>query len=340
VGRETVRQSIENESMLAEGMRIVVAVSGGADSVCLLHILASLREEFGIALVVAHLDHEFRGAESEEDAAFVAQLAQRLHIPAVVEKQDVPALRLRRHLSAQQAAREVRHAFLRRVMEEQNAARIALGHTRDDRVETVLGNVLRGTGLEGLAAMPPVDLPLIRPLCDLSRAETHAYCEQHRLPYRQDSSNENLHYRRNRMRLELLPFLRTYFNSDINAAILRMATLASADNFLLEQLAQDALRSCLDCQTPDALTLNSHLRELPLALQRRVLRQAILQVRGSLTDVGFDIIEKVLQMFAVRENLGINLPLHDGTSTRLVSTADIVTVERVRYAMQARKKHL
>lgn len=336
--REKVRQSIEKEGMTSPGMRVVVAVSGGADSVCLLHILASLREDLGIGLVVAHLNHGFRGVESEGDAAFVSELAASLHIPAVMEHQDVPALRLRRHLSAQQAAREARHGFLRQVMIEQGAERIALGHTRDDRVETVLGNVLRGTGLEGLAAMPPIDLPLIRPLCEISRAETHDYCQQHGLGFRVDSSNADLHYRRNRMRAELLPFLRTYFNVDVDTAILRMATLASADNSLLEQLAQDALRQCLARETPDALTLNTHFRTLPVALQRRVLRQAILRIRGSLADINFETVEKTVQAFGEQQNLGINLPLHDGSSVRIVCTADALTVERMAFAMQPRAR--
>ena len=161
----------------------------------------------------------------------------------------------RLHLSAQEAARNARHTLLRIVLAERSAARIALGHTQDDRVETVLGNILRGTGLEGLGAMPPKDLPLIRPLYEVTRAETHAYCETHRLQPRQDSSNAELHYRRNRLRMELLPELRTHYNSNVDAAILRLAELTDADNSYLEEAAQNAGAHCTLSETARTLIL-------------------------------------------------------------------------------------
>src|SRR5579871_2374622 len=151
-----LRETVEEHGLFAPGQTVVVGASGGPDSTALLHALAALRAEWGLTLVAAHLNHGFRGAEADEDAAYVVALCARLNVECVCERIDVPALRRTERLSAQEAARVARHAFLRRVAAEVGAERIALGHTRDDRIETVLLNLLRGTGLEGLSAMPPM----------------------------------------------------------------------------------------------------------------------------------------------------------------------------------------
>src|SRR5579884_25841 len=175
--RDSVKSTGTRYAMFAPGQTVVVGVSGGPDSTALLHVLASLRAEWGLRLVAAHLNHGFRGAEADEDTRYVEELAERLEIPCRVARADVPAARRRLHLSAQEAARRVRHDFLRRVAEKEKAERIALGHTRDDRIETILLNLFRGTGLEGLAGFPPVALPIVRPLYAASRAEIEAYCQ-------------------------------------------------------------------------------------------------------------------------------------------------------------------
>ena len=151
---ETIKRAIQDFSLLNSGQTIVVAVSGGADSTVLLHTLAALRKELQIGLIGAHLNHGFRGEEADEDAEFVRDLCSRLSVPSVIEFEDVPDRMKRSGLSAQVSAREARHSFLRRVMEESGAERIALGHNRNDKIETILLNLLRGTGLEGLSPLP------------------------------------------------------------------------------------------------------------------------------------------------------------------------------------------
>lgn len=322
--------SIVHGSLFTIEMRIVVAVSGGADSVCLLHLLSTMSARHKLELIAVHLNHGFRGEESEEDARYVEALAESLGVESVIRSVDVPAMMARRHLSAQEAAREVRHALLKTVMAERNADRIALGHTKDDRVETILGNILRGTGLDGLCAMPPKDLPIIRPLHEVTRVETHAYCEEHNLNPRQDSSNADLHYRRNRIRIELLPQLRTHYNLQIDSALLRMAELADTDNSYLEEAAQQAKAQCTISDAESLLVLDSEkLAALPLAIQRRVLRQAIEQVRGSLENISFEAIEQTL--FSARENslYSRTLPDNYGISMRLSQRNHRLRIERV-----------
>src|SRR5579862_4548759 len=160
----SLRATAARWALFTPGQTVVVAVSGGPDSTALLHALAALREEWGLTLIVAHLNHGLRGAESDADAEYVVALAAALGIAVCIGGADVQAIRMRRGGSKQAVAREVRHAWLRRIAAESSAARIALGHTRDDRVETILLNLLRGTGPKCLAGFPAVELPIVRPL--------------------------------------------------------------------------------------------------------------------------------------------------------------------------------
>jgi tRNA(Ile)-lysidine synthase len=155
----------------------VVAVSGGPDSVCLLHILSGLRKELDIELYVAHLNHQLRGAESDADADYVAGLSRRLKIPATIESRDVRSYQTQHHVSLEEAAREVRYNFLALVAAEVGAERVAVGHTADDHVETILMHLIRGSGTRGMRGLLPINrwtssaggLTVIRPLLELSR---------------------------------------------------------------------------------------------------------------------------------------------------------------------------
>ncbi|HZP81903.1 MAG TPA: tRNA lysidine(34) synthetase TilS [Chthonomonadaceae bacterium] len=324
-----MQATVVRYALFAPGQTVVVGVSGGPDSTALLHALAARRDEWKLALVAAHLHHGFRGAEADADADYVAELSACLNVPCRIERADVPAMRRRLHLSAQEAARNARHAFLRRVAVETGAERIALAHTQDDRLETILLNLLRGTGLEGLSGFPPVSLPLVRPLYDVRRAQVEAYCAAHALHPRQDSSNANRDYRRNRIRTELLPYLAAYFNEKADAAILRMADLTAADNTVLEGLANEALLRVATRRSEDEVALDvGSLRSLPLALQRRVLRQGIAQVRGHLHDIGQETLERVLEAAARGERRQISLPADEMGTVRLRCDAIELSIAR------------
>ena len=239
-----VKDFIQRHKLISPGGRIVVAVSGGADSVCLLHVLARCQAELDIKLYVAHLNHQLRGAESEADAKYVADLAARLDVPITVGKRDVAAYKAERGCSIEEAARELRYDFLARVADDVGADRVAIGHTRDDRVETILMHILRGTGTSGLRGLEPCSpMPCksrqpsaishqvwaIRPLLDVTREGTMNYCQEHQLAPRIDSSNLSLSFFRNRCRLELLPLLREY-NPNVDQALLRLASPGPAQS--------------------------------------------------------------------------------------------------------------
>lgn len=320
-----MRATLNRYHLLSSGQTVVIGVSGGQDSTALAHALATCREELNLQLIAAHFNHGFRGEEAKEDVRFVANLAESLQLPFVTASEDIPALRRRLHLSAQEAARQRRHAFLRSVAEAHGAEAIALAHTRDDRVETILFNILRGSGIEGLSGFAPASPPIIRPLYDVTRAETEAYCNLHNLQPRTDSSNANLTYRRNRTRKELLPYLRTYYNTRVDDALVRLADISQDENELLHQFAHDAMQEMTISRSSDSLFFSREaFLQQPLPLQRRILRQMTLEIRRELTNIGYEALERLLHSILHAERICITLPF-----AKIGSVEWVVDTERL-----------
>ena len=225
---------------------VVVGVSGGADSVALLLALHELaRSDFAATLTVAHLHHGLRETTADEDQSFVENLAKRLDLPCTADRADVRAEAERDGVGIEEAARNARRRFLIGAARRADARKVALGHTADDRAETVLFNILRGTGLEGLAALgphtilsPEDEIAIIRPLLDVSRAEVRAFLEARGQAWREDETNADPAFARNRLRREVLPLLREAANPKVDEALLRLAD-QSAD-------AADVLADALD----------------------------------------------------------------------------------------------
>jgi tRNA(Ile)-lysidine synthase len=323
---------IQRYSLISHKEIVVVGVSGGADSVCLLHVLAKWRKRLGIKLHIAHLNHQLREVESEADAEYVSNLAGSLGIPITIDRQDVAAYRIERNCSIEEAARELRYAFLGRVAREVGANRIAVGHTRDDQVETILMHILRGTGITGLCGLAPCspmaydsqgmslraealsvakgqrsDLLVIRPLLDITREETTNYCQEHQLAPRIDSSNLSLSFFRNRLRLQLLPLLRQY-NPSLDQALLRLADIAKEDNAFIEQQASE-LWDEVARQENNAIYLDKkQLASLPIALQRQLLRVAVTRLAGDARDVEASHIEAARSLLNKPASKRISLP--------------------------------
>jgi tRNA(Ile)-lysidine synthase len=319
-----VTDFIQRHSLVSPGELVVVAVSGGADSVCLLHVLAKWRKGLGIKLHVAHLNHQLRGVESEADAKYVSNLAASLGIPITIDRQDVAAYRIERNFSVEEAARELRYAFLARVAGEVGANRIAIGHTRDDQVETILMHILRGTGITGLCGLTPCspmaydrqgiswpakqnNLLVIRPLLDITREETTSYCQEHQLNPRIDSSNRSLSFFRNRLRLQLLPLLRQY-NPSLHQALLRLADIAKEDNAFIEQQAS-GLWDEVARQENNAIYLDrKQIASLPIALQRQLFRAAVTRLAGDARDIEASHIEAARSLLDKPVGKRISLP--------------------------------
>ena len=273
------------------GKTLLVAVSGGGDSLALLYALHQAQAEFNLRLCGAHLNHTLRGDESDADAAFVADAFRRLGIPYTLQSADVAAYRSAHRLSLEDAARRVRYAFLADAAARHAAHAVAMAHTADDQAETLLMNIIRGSGLDGLRGMQPLDrlaidaanLTLFRPLLGVTRAQTYAYCAALGLQPRQDASNLSLEHTRNRIRLELMPMLER-FNPAARDALLRLARNAAEDaDYIRAQtnaVWQDIARQSEASEGVIALNTQALARQHP-AVQSRILRRAVQAVKGS-----------------------------------------------------------
>ncbi|MFC1932453.1 tRNA lysidine(34) synthetase TilS [Chloroflexota bacterium] len=294
---------------------LLVAVSGGQDSVCLLHILVQLQEELSIKLHVAHLNHQLRGAESEADTQYVSQLAHQLGIPVTIEQRDVKTYQAQQRTSLEEAAREVRYTFLAQVSKSIGASRVAVGHTTDDHVETILMHLIRGTGTRGLRGLQPSSLwkssssslTIIRPLLQVSRHETAGYCHNYQLKPRIDASNLSLSPLRNRIRHQLLPLLQSY-NPRVTEALLRTARIAGdALAFLDEESAR--LWGKIAQRQGDTIILDKEgFLKLPPALKRHLLRAAIEGLLGNLKDIETRHIEEIMAALTKPAGKRLSLP--------------------------------
>ncbi len=307
-----LKQYVRRHALFAPAATVVVGVSGGPDSLCLLHLMQRLAPELGLWLHVAHLHHGLRGADADADAQFVAELAERWGLPVTIGRADVLALAAAPGVSVEEAARQARYAFLARVAESAGAATIAVGHNADDQAETVLMHFLRGSGVAGLRGMlprapladtrlggaetvsplPAPVLTLVRPLLDVSRAEVETYCTAHGLAPRFDRSNEDTAIYRNRLRHELLPLLATY-NPAIREVLAHTGETLAGDHALLRQVLDEAWEAVAlpDAQGQVRFELASW-RRLPIGLQRATLREAVHRLRHSLRNINWEHIER------------------------------------------------
>lgn len=263
-----VQATLHTHAMVLPGERILVAVSGGPDSVCLLDVL----QELGLPLVVAHFDHQTRNGESTRDAEFVCNLSNSMGLHFCLATRPVAQEAQEQSLSFEEYARNVRYEALVRMAHEQGCTVLATGHHADDQAETLLMRLLRGTSPHGLCGIPPVrlegSLRIVRPLIEISRDEILAYIREKGLAYCTDHSNLDTAYQRNRIRHELLPLLRESYNPCINNALNRLSELLRAENDLISRQARIALAACTN---PDG-TLSRHtFAETHLALQRRIV---------------------------------------------------------------------
>jgi len=302
---ERVAEIITRYSMFQTGQRVAVAVSGGADSTCLLHVLFELAPRWNLHLSVIHLDHKLRGEESSEDARFVEQMAAALGLPFALTEVDVAKLARERGENLEQLARQERRRFFLDHLRAGAAGRVALGHTRSDQAETVLFRFLRGSGTAGLAGIRPVtDDGFVRPLIAIDRADVAQFLRDRKIAWREDSSNASLEFDRNRIRRELLPLLAREWNPAIAETLAHTADWALAEEaYWQTEIARLAGQQLL-VKPPAVFFRADELQALPEAAVRRLARRAIEIVKGDLRGIDFAHIAAVLELASQQEGDG------------------------------------
>ncbi|MBL8228158.1 MAG: tRNA lysidine(34) synthetase TilS [Bryobacterales bacterium] len=301
--RDLVLDTIRRHALLPAGCRVGVAVSGGPDSVCLLHLLLALRDTLELELIVLHFDHKLRGLDSTEDAEFVQHLAHRHGLDFHLECADIA--RLAEGHNIEQAAREARRDFFVRMITSGIADRVATGHTLSDQAETVLFRLLRGAGTTGLSGiLPRTSEGIVRPLILVRRDQVMDYLHDDGIPFRTDRTNQDRSLSRNRIRLDLIPTLRTAFNPSIEEQLAQAADLARAEEaYWHDETVRHAAGGFV--RKSGAIVISCPwLLAQPLALARRLIRHAIHEVKGDLRQIGFGHVEQVLELARFSEGHG------------------------------------
>ena len=277
---DRVRRTLQRQQLTRSATRVVAALSGGPDSMALLHVLRALDQAGELQLVAAaHLNHQLRDA-ADADEQFCAGIAASLGLPFVLEREDVAALAATERRSLEDAAHVARHAFFERVARQQAADVVAVAHTRDDQAETFLLRLVRGAGARGLSAMHPRNGIVIRPLLECSKVEVRAFLREQGLPFVHDASNDDVGIPRNRVRAELLPLLIDRFNPNMVEVLAAEAELSRADEQVLDAMAV-AWRTEHQSHHADAVRLDAAaLAALPQAVAWRVLHGAMRDAAG------------------------------------------------------------
>ncbi len=334
---ENIQSILQDHCRLSREQPTVVGISGGPDSLCLMSVLRRLN----YPLVVAHFNHKLR-PDSDADANIVEQTAARLNLVSVIESGDVRAYADQEKLSVEEAARIMRYRFLMQQANHFKAQAVAVGHTADDQVETVLMHFIRGAGLVGLKGMsyrtilPMFDpeIPIVRPLLDTWREETVVYCAANGFRPRHDPSNASLDFFRNRLRHLLIPTLESY-NPRFREAIWRTSRSLESDHEILVSVLDDAWKACVVQESIDCITLNSTvLVQQPLGLQRNLIRRAIEHIHPDELDLNYAMLERASYFISVNPTLaridltaGIHL-LREGSLIYVATENVTLPIER------------
>lgn len=299
---------LEKYQMIEEHEKITVGVSGGADSICLLFVLKKYQQAHPFSMEVVHVEHGIRGEESLQDAAFVKGVCERLDIPFYLESVDVTEMARKEGLSLEEAGRKARYEVFERRRKETKAVKTAVAHNADDQAETILWNLIRGTGLKGLGGMQPVNGPIIRPLLGCSRKEIEAWLEAEGISYRTDKTNLEESYTRNKLRLKVLPYLQRELNAKASRHIAMAGERAWKAEAYLERLAQERAGQIGECCQGEARLNREELLKEEEILQEYLIRWAIKGAGGGLKDVGEGHVRDLLRLAAGQSGTSICLP--------------------------------
>ena len=294
---EKVLSTINKYKLIENGDKIVLGLSGGPDSVCLLHILYRLKEKLDIEVYAAHLNHQIRGIEAQKDALYITQLCENLGVTSFVKSIDVPKYCKENGLSVEEGARKLRYEMFEEIKQKTKSNKIAIGHNLNDQAETILMRIMRGTGLQGLRGIEYIrDNNIIRPILDIDRKDIEAYCEEYELNPRIDHTNLETIYTRNKIRLELIPYMKDNFNPNVIESIVRMSNSLKTDSDYIQEESEIKFKEVSNLQE-DACEIDiQKYSKLHDAIKVRVLRKGIKHILGDTNFVDQKHIEDIMQL--------------------------------------------
>lgn len=301
-------EKVLHTNLIKKEDRIVVGVSGGADSVCLLRVLCELRKEYRLYLYVVHVNHGIRGAEADRDEQFVAELCRKWQVDFQIIKENIPELARTKGLSEEEAGRMIRYQNFYQICEKKQCTKIAVAHNLEDNAETILHHIFRGTGLDGLVGMQEQNHQIIRPLLSVSRMEIEQYLSEYHQEYQTDSTNLSTKYTRNKLRLELLPYIEQEISAQAIQHIVSMAERIKEVKEFFEAEAKKAFERATRKDGEALFMVEEQVKKNAIAIQKEIVRQAIFQQTKQKKDITAQHVESVLQLFSKQVSKEIALP--------------------------------
>ncbi|MBR0470655.1 MAG: tRNA lysidine(34) synthetase TilS, partial [Clostridia bacterium] len=299
-----IKKYIETNELLQRGDKVLVGLSGGADSVCLTHALQSLSEQLGIEVYTAHVNHGIRGEEAVRDEEFAKSFSEKLGISCFTARLNIPEEARQKSISEETAGRIARYEFFNKIAAENRLTKIATAHNRNDNAETLLMNFMRGSTVKGLGGIPVRRGNIVRPILCLTRAEIEEYCRENSLEYVTDSTNNETIYTRNKIRRELIPLIERTYNPNFVTTATENAVLTAEDNAYIAKQAENAFISLAADNKADI----KELKKLDKSILRRVLMLMIRSAAGEEEDIRSVYIRDVSRLLNKNSGASVNLP--------------------------------
>lgn len=299
--KDRILEIITEHKLIEEGDNILIGLSGGPDSMALLYLLLDIREEIDFNIIVAHVNHGVRGEDALEDEKFVEELAKRIKLPYYSKVVNMNEYAKEHKISSEEAGRALRYGFFREILSKIGGGKIAVAHNKNDQAETLLMRFFRGTGIDGLKGMEYINGDIIRPILGIERDEIEKYLLERNIETRLDKTNLEPIYNRNRIRLDLIPYIKDYYNPNIIDTLWRTSIIAAIDSDFLEKYSQKTYEEIVKRKSKDSIILDGErfLKEHK-SIQQRVIRNCLLDINGSLQGFTKKHISDILVLFLER----------------------------------------
>ena len=305
---QKVKAYVKKWHMLQKEDSVIAGISGGTDSVCLLFMLLKLQKELGFALMAVHVNHGIRGAEAERDEAYVKRLCRQWNVRLKVYRENVPAYAKDHGMTEEEAGRDIRRTCFCKVLKEWGGTKIALAHHENDNVETLLWNLCRGTGIRGLGGLAPVNDVWIRPLLCVKRREIESYLKKRGISYCTDTTNADRRYMRNRIRMDVIPYLEDCVNTEsVSHMGKTMERMYELEQYILEEVGQYK-ESCTGWKNGRRIIRQTEYTKIPKALRDNVLHEILCETAGRRKDIEEVHVQMLRDLFTKQVGKRIDLP--------------------------------